>query len=72
MMLLSTVPVGTGVVTRPLTPQIAESALAHKVGNVVEQAYRRSMAIEKRRELMEEWAAFCERRMSGKVVQIRP
>ena len=45
--------------------EIAEAALAHKVGNAVEQAYRRSRAIEKRRELMEAWAAFCSSLPSG-------
>lgn len=39
--------------------EVAEAALAHKVGNAVEQAYRRSSALEKRRGLMEAWASFC-------------
>ena len=39
--------------------EVAEAALAHKVGNVVEQAYRRGSALEKRRRLMETWARFC-------------
>ncbi|SMQ65954.1 Integrase [Devosia lucknowensis] len=39
--------------------EIAEAALAHKVGNAVEQAYRRSDALEKRRALMVDWANFC-------------
>jgi integrase len=39
--------------------EIAEAALAHKVGNAVEQAYRRSDALAKRRALMDDWAAFC-------------
>jgi integrase len=51
--------------------EIAEAALAHKVGNLVEQDYRRSKALEKRRELMEAWAAYCEPRQSGKVVQMK-
>lgn len=38
---------------------VAEAALAHSVGNAVEQAYRRSDALEKRRLLMEDWAEFC-------------
>lgn len=37
--------------------EIAEAALAHIVGNAVEQAYRRGDALEKRRGLMEDWAA---------------
>ena len=38
--------------------EIAEAALAHKVGNEVERAYRRSDALEKRRKLMQAWADF--------------
>lgn len=38
--------------------EIAEAALAHAVGSSVELAYRRGDALEKRRKLMEEWAAF--------------
>jgi integrase len=40
--------------------EIAEHALAHAVGDKAEQAYRRSDALEKRRALMEAWAAYCE------------
>jgi integrase len=40
--------------------ELAEAALAHAVGNAVEQAYRRSDALNKRRKLMEAWVAFCE------------
>jgi integrase len=40
--------------------EIAEAALAHVVGNATERAYRRGDALEKRRALMEAWAAFCE------------
>ena len=40
--------------------EIAEAALAHKVGNKVEQAYRRRSALEKRAELMADWSAYCE------------
>jgi len=35
---------------------MAEIALAHKVGNTVEAAYRRGDMIEKRREMMAEWS----------------
>lgn len=38
---------------------IVEAALAHAVGNAVEQAYRRSTAIDKRRTLMNMWADYC-------------
>jgi len=37
----------------------AELALAHAVGNAVEAAYRRGDMLDKRRELMEDWAAYC-------------
>lgn len=37
---------------------VAEAALAHKVGNEVERAYRRSDALEKRRKLMQAWADY--------------
>jgi len=39
--------------------EVAEAALAHAVGNAVEQAYRRGTALQKRRELMQDWAAYC-------------
>ena len=32
-------------------------ALAHNVGNEVERAYNRTDALEKRRQMMEDWAA---------------
>lgn len=38
---------------------VAEMALAHRVGDEVEIAYRRSSAIEKRRKMMDAWARFC-------------
>ena len=40
--------------------EIAEAALAHTVGDKAEQAYRRGDALEKRRDLMAAWAAWCE------------
>jgi len=40
--------------------EVAEAALAHVVGDTVERAYRRGDALEKRRLLMGDWAAFCE------------
>jgi len=39
--------------------EVAEAALAHVVGDAAEQAYRRGDALEKRRKLMNAWAAFC-------------
>lgn len=38
--------------------ELAEMALAHAVGDAVEQAYRRGRAVERRRPMMEDWAAF--------------
>jgi integrase len=40
--------------------EVAEHALAHVIGDKAEQAYRRSDALEKRRKLMDAWAAYCE------------
>lgn len=40
--------------------ELAEMALAHNVGNSVELAYRRGSALEKRRALMNDWAAYIE------------
>lgn len=39
--------------------EIAEAALAHTLQNKVEAAYRRGDALEKRRVMMESWAAHC-------------
>ena len=38
--------------------EVAEMALAHAIGSKVEKAYRRGKLLEKRRELMNAWAAF--------------
>ena len=38
---------------------IAEAALAHKVRNQVEAAYRRTDFLKKRRKMMERWGEFC-------------
>ena len=38
---------------------VVEQALAHQVGSGVERAYRRGDLFEKRRKLMDAWAAFC-------------
>jgi len=37
---------------------MAEMALAHNVGNAVERAYRKGDMLEKRRQMMENWANF--------------
>jgi hypothetical protein len=39
--------------------EVAEAALAHVLADKVEAAYRRGDLFEKRRRLMEDWAAFC-------------
>jgi integrase len=39
--------------------EVAEAAIAHKVGNETEQAYRRRTALEKRRKLMQGWSEYC-------------
>jgi hypothetical protein len=49
----------------------AEAALAHRVGNAVEQAYRRGSAFEERAKLMQAWANYCEAKSSGNVVAFR-
>lgn len=38
---------------------MAEMALAHKIPDAVEAAYRRGDMLEKRRRMMNDWAAFC-------------
>jgi integrase len=40
--------------------EVAEMALAHTVGDKVEAAYRRGDLLQKRRQIMEAWARFCE------------
>lgn len=39
--------------------EVAEAALAHTVANKVEAAYRRTNYLDKRRDLMRDWATFC-------------
>jgi integrase len=39
--------------------ELAEHALAHVIGDKAEQAYRRSDALMRRRELMDAWARYC-------------
>jgi integrase len=41
--------------------EIIEAALAHVSGDATERAYRRGDALEKRRALMDAWAAYCDR-----------
>jgi integrase len=41
------------------SPEVAEMALAHTIGNKVEQAYRRGNLLERRRLLMQAWEGYC-------------
>jgi integrase len=52
--------------------EVVETALAHVIGDKAEQAYRRSDALEKRRKLMDQWAAYCSAPKTGNVVAFRP
>jgi hypothetical protein len=51
--------------------ELAEHALAHAIGDLAEQAYRRSDALERRRELMDGWARHCERAAGDNVVPLK-
>ena len=51
--------------------EVVETALAHVIGDKAEQAYRRSDALEKRRELMQAWANYCDPTRTAKVLQMR-
>jgi integrase len=51
--------------------EVAEAALAHAVGDMTERAYRRGDALEKRRQLMDAWANFIERKSLDNVVNMR-
>jgi integrase len=50
--------------------EVAEAALAHVAGDQTERAYRRGDALEKRRALMEAWAAYCEPKTSNVVLMV--
>ncbi|WP_152046879.1 tyrosine-type recombinase/integrase [Aureimonas psammosilenae] len=52
--------------------EVAEQALAHHVGDAVERAYRRGDALEKRRQLMEAWAAYLTPSDVGNITELRP
>jgi integrase len=51
--------------TTSFPSEVVEMALAHAVGDKVEAAYRRGDLFEKRRGLMDEWAAFCTQQNTG-------
>jgi integrase len=52
--------------------EVAEAALAHVVGDQTERAYRRGDALDKRREMMDAWAAWCEPKGTNVVPFARP
>jgi integrase len=51
--------------------ELAEHALAHVIGDKAEQAYRRSDALARRRELMDAWAQHCEAAAGENVVAFK-
>jgi integrase len=53
--------------------EIAEAALAHALKDKTEAAYQRGDLLEKRRKLMDAWAAYANRSPStGKILEMRP
>jgi integrase len=56
----------------PFSSELRETALAHTIGNKAEAAYRRGDALEKRRAMMEAWAAWCEPKEPNVVAFARP
>jgi integrase len=51
--------------------EVCEAALAHVIENKAEAAYRRGDLFDKRRKLMEAWAAYCAMPKAGKIVAFR-
>lgn len=52
--------------------EVAEAALAHRLADKTEAAYRRGDLFEKRRRLMNDWARYCDTvKAAGKVLPIR-
>jgi integrase len=51
--------------------EVVEMALAHTIEGKVERAYRRGDLFEKRRQLMDAWAYFCEAPPASEVVPLR-
>lgn len=46
--------------------EVSEMALAHTIGNKVEAAYRRGELLNKRKDLMRDWAKYCDTITNGK------
>lgn len=51
--------------------EIAEAALGHVIGDEAEQAYWRSDALERRRQLMQAWADYCTQTPGANVIPLR-
>jgi integrase len=47
---------------------VVEQAMGHQVGTQVERAYRRTDVLDKRRQLMEAWAQWCEPKAAGNII----
>ena len=47
---------------------VVEQAMGHQVGTQVERAYRRTDVLDKRRQLMEAWAQWCEPKAPSNVI----
>jgi integrase len=50
--------------------ELVEMALSHAVSNKVEAAYRRGDLFEKRRRLMDDWAAYCSTPSNAQPAQV--
>ena len=55
----------------PYSSELRETALAHTIGNKAEAAYRRGDALEKRRQMMEAWAAWCEPQETHNIIRFQ-
>jgi len=53
------------------SPEVAEMALAHAIGNKVEAAYRRGKLLERRRRLMTDWESYCLTGVCGNVIHLK-
>ena len=53
--------------------EVAEAALAHVIADRTEAAYRRGDLLDKRRRMMDAWAAYCqtERSSGGAIIPIK-
>jgi hypothetical protein len=50
--------------------EVAEACLSHRIGSAVSRAYARSDMLERRRPIMQAWAAFLTDEAAAKVVSI--